>query len=119
MSPALRRVRAILLTQLATGRAVEVGESQPRGRYPREISQHIGPMVQGLRRAGLIVHAGVAYASRPARRRTVARLWRAVDRTACYAMGLADWQWLADHRDEMPDPASSGRAAQMTLPGLD
>lgn len=119
MSPVLRRVRAVLLTRLATGRAVEAGESQTRDRYPREISQRIGPMVRGLRLAGLIVRVGATCTSRPTRHGTVARLWRAVDRAACCELALDDWRWLADRRDEAPVPISRGRAAQMTLPGLD
>lgn len=108
MSHTLRRIRAALLRRLSSGESVEIGAVGPSEPYPPHIAQAIGPMVAGLHRLRLIEHAGATYASRPTRRRTVARLWRALMPDVCGHMADADEAWLAAHPDDSADPPTSG-----------
>ncbi len=107
--------RISLLERLADGEEIDAGYGQTPGRYPLHITQSVGPMVRLLRLDGLIGYAGVGFASRPTRRRSVARKWRAIDRDACRRLAAADRLRLSARRSAEP----SRRARQMTLPGMD
>ena len=109
MSHILRRIRADWLYRLASGEPGEIGQVGQPDRYPPRIAQAIGPMVAYLHRVGIIAHAGATYATRPARRRTVARLWRATDPAACAALAAADVAWLASHPADDDAPPSEPR----------
>ena len=115
MTPELRMIRIPLLERLADGDEIDAGCGQTTDRYPRHIAQRVGPMVRLLRLDGLIGYAGAGCASRPTRRRSVARTWRAIDREACRSLAASDRLWLSAHQPE----ESSRRARQMTLPGMD
>jgi len=115
MSPELRMIRIPLLEKLADGDEIDAGYGQSTERYPRHIAQSVGPMVRLLRMDGLIEHAGAGRASRPSRRSSVARTWRAIDPDACRRLASEDRLWLAAHQSTEP----SRRVRQMTLPGMD
>ena len=115
MSPELRMIRISLLERLADGDEIDAGCGQTSDRYPRHIAQRVGPMVRLLRMDGLIGYAGAGCASRPTRRRSVTRTWRAIDREACRRLAVADRLWLVTHQAA----ESSRRVRQMTLPGMD
>lgn len=115
MSPELRMIRISLLERWADGAEIDAGYGQTADRYPRHIAQCVGPMVRSLRHGGLIDYAGSGYASRPTRRRAIARTWRASDREACRRLAAADRLWLSAHQPAEP----SRRERQQTLPGMD
>ena len=118
-SPAeeLRSIRAAFLRAMATGRTVDAGEGQRRETYPPGIRNAIGPMIAALRRDGVIAPAGADYASRPTRRKTIARLWRGIDAERCKRLAAADEAWLAKRtRDAGESAATDSPAVNTTNP---
>jgi len=107
----LRLIRHVFLSAIADGREVDAGQGQRRDAYPRGISCAIGPMIASLRRDGLITIAGADYASRPTRRRTVARLWRAANIERCKRQAEADAAWLAARRKDAGESAATDSPA--------
>lgn len=112
-SPAeeLRSIRCVFLSELATGKEVDAGVGQRRDAYPPGIRCAIGPMIAKLRKDGLITPAGAGYASRPPRRMTVARLWRAADIERCKHHAEVDAAWLAERQKEAGESAATDSPA--------
>lgn len=112
-SPAetLRTIRAGFLRAVASGRSVDAGEGQQRDPYPPEIRHAVGPMIAALRRDGVISPAGADYASRPTRRKTIARLWRGIDAERCKRLAADDEAWLAKHTRDAGESAATDSPA--------
>lgn len=112
-SPAetLRAIRAAFLRELATGRTVDAGEGQQRDPYPPGIRNAVGPMIAALRRNGVITPAGADYASRPTRRRTIARTWRGIEPEKCRRLAEADEAWLAKRSKDAGESAATDAPA--------
>lgn len=109
VSPAeeLRTIRLVFLRQLAAGQEADAGVGQRNDPYPPGVRNAIGPMISGLHRDGIIMMAGAGYASRPTRRRTVARLWRAVNPERCRLLAEIDSAWLAERQKVAGDSVAA------------
>ena len=108
----LRKIRCVFLMSVAMGRVVDAGEGQQSESYGPPVRNAIGPMIAGLHRVGLITIAGADYASRPTRRKTVARLWRAANIDRCKRMAEADAAWLAERQKRAGESAATDSPAQ-------
>ncbi len=114
-SPAeeLRSIRCQFLRVMAAGRKADAGVGQRRDAYPPGIRCAVGPMIAALRKTGLIAKAGADYASRPTRRKAIARLWRAADIDRCKRQAEADAAWLAQREKD------AGASAATESPAVD
>ena len=107
MSPHLARIAAAYLERLAeTGGPDDIGAVGPDGPYPPDIRQHVGPLVAGLHRAGLVCRAPAAQSSRGPRHGSAVWQWQAVSRAACRA-AADEYRRLAEVSDDdnRPGPA--------------
>ena len=117
-SPAetLRAIRAAFLRMMANGHPADAGEGQQRDAYPPGIRNGIGPMIAALRRDGVIRPAGADYASRPTRRKTIARLWRANNPERCRKLAETDEAWIAQQRKDAGESVAADSPAVNSIP---